>query len=254
MKLQKGDLWKAAVALLLIFGSVAYVVITMRSRASSTRVTNVPSNVTTSSVGIGAGAVPTSLSSGQGPSTAGQKADSEAEEAAPSAIGPPSSELKPGMKLVVKVVDPFALPPSARAATGKSEPKSTAPSKPALQSVPSPLPPAVPSVANWGELMASHGGVQTPKASPSAGAEQGIDSGKEKTQPEPELPPSVACTIEGDEKVAILRTSGGRSVIARTGDRVDGYLVAAIRSGEVVLRDRSGSTRVVVVGAKPNGS
>lgn len=254
MKLQKGDLWKAALALVLIFGSVAYVVITMRSRASSTRVTTPPSNVTAASVAAGPGGAPAPSPSGQGPGITEQKTDSGAEEAAPSAIGPPSSELKPGMKLVVKVVDPFALPPGARAAAAKPEPQSATPPKPVQRTVPPPLPPAVPQVANFGELIASQSGVQEPKGRPAGDVKQGIGAGREKTQPEPELPPSVACTIEGDEKVAILRTSGGRSVIARTGDKVDGYLIAAIRAGEVVLRDRSGGTRVVVVGEKPNGS
>ena len=254
MKLQKGDLWKAALALVLIFGSVVYVVIAIRSRASSTNVTSAPSNVTAASVAAGSGGVPAHSPSGQVPGATEQNADSGSGEAAPSAIGPPSSELKPGMKLVVKVVDPFALPPSARTAAAKPEPQAATPPKPAPQTAPPPLPPVVPQVANLGELIASQSGIQEPKGKPLGDAKPSVVAGGEKTQTEPELPPSVACTIEGDEKVAILRTSGGRSVIARTGDKVNGYLVAAIRAGEVVLKDRNGGTRIVVVGEKPNGS
>jgi len=229
VRLRKGDLPKLIAALLLIVASVGYLVVTLKQRG---RPPQAAQTEAASTVSLPTTAVP------QQPSEPPQTPPNEQ-----TAVGPPSSELKPGMKLVVKVVDPFSLPPSAQKKTAEAQKPSGAPATTAktLTAPSMPLPPAFVAEAMRPFITGTE--PAQAQARPAASPAES-----------PPVPPSLACTIEGDERIAILRTSTGRSVVVRTGDKVEGYRVASIRTGEVVLRASDGGTRVMTVGAKPNGS
>ncbi|MGQ9697903.1 MAG: hypothetical protein ACUVRO_07910, partial [Armatimonadota bacterium] len=229
---------KLAAAVLLIVASAAYLVVMLRQRGHLAAGGTIKTAGTVSAPG---GVQPQQPL--QSPST------TQASLADQTAIGPPSSQLTPGTKLVVKVVDPFSLPPSAQKKTAEAQkPPQTFASTTKASSIPSmPLPPAfVPEAMR--SLTASAGSAQVQERPAGAGPSPSESAGTAA------VPPSVACTIEGDEKVAILRTSAGRSVVVRTGDKVEGFRVTSIRTGEVVFRGSDGSTRVITVGAKANGS
>jgi len=293
VKLQEGDMPKAIVAGVLILLSLVYLVVAIRKRSASSEPASPPATAAAQPSASKRSESSTGAQSSAAGSSANTTAAAPASSSAvgpPSSALKPGTKLvirvvDPFARTAVAKAASTGAPKLAVHAGGSGSHGGVRPGDLGLlsslmESKPNgtagaPNPPAKPVLPSF-LTISPRNGSGGPR---SAGSRSSDQAGTARPSSAPRLPdagnslvassqgsqvqqaesankpaPTVACTIEGTSKTAILRASDGHSVLVKPGDSVDGYMVAAIRTGEVVLRRSDGDLRILAVGAKPNGS